>query len=95
MEKVLFGISGILAILVMAGIIGVAIHELIRVVKHNKSLKVGDLVFVHSPREYIEGGVGVVVKLNGILYGVTYQGGNYEECFKSELKRIKTHKGEL
>ena len=92
MEKVLFGISGILAIVVMAGIIGVAIHELISVIKHNKSLKVGDLVYVKTPRKDVEDGVGVVNDITDISYGVRYQNQDYGECLEPELKKIKIEK---
>lgn len=88
MEQLVFGFAGFLSIVVMIGIIGAGIWFMVDYLVNIYILKVGDLVYVNTPRE-ISNGTGVIVKIEGIMYTVLYDDNTDNECLESELRKIK------
>ena len=93
MEKLFFTVTMILGLTVILGIIVVSLHELIKTIKHNNRLKVGDWVLYtkvslsKESKAITNNGIGMITKDLGNGYLLN----SSNEVFQStELKRIKT-----
>lgn len=93
MEQLFFTVTMILGLTVILGIIVVSVHELIKSIKHNNRLKVGDWVIYtkvslsEENKTITNKGIGMIINDLGNGYLLN----SSEEVFQYiELKRIKT-----